>query len=140
VLQRLINVDKLKTIVAEMLSLGENDGDTDKERALNYMLHHNFAVYSRSCEIMFEGSANNSDLPSARLSNIQVLTQMSDQRVIAKVVFDYQNNNGGAGQSWYSAVDVTDQYPFLLVPTIFLKVFSKWFKSENPTSAQTWVT
>ncbi len=27
----------------DILSLAENDGDTDKDRALNYALHHNHA-------------------------------------------------------------------------------------------------
>ena len=111
-----INVDKLKEVVAEILSLGENDGDTDKERALNYILYHNFAIYTRAYKIMYESDGKPVEAAAARLSSVQVLPQMSGERLIAKVVFDFQNTTGGIGQSWYCAVDVTDDYPFLLVP------------------------
>lgn len=110
------NVDNLKQLVADILSLGANDGDQVQDRALNYLLYNNFAIYSRSYEIIYENSAANNGGPAARLTGIQVLPQMSGNRIIVKVVFDYQNISGGCSQSWYSVVDVTDEYPFLLVP------------------------
>ena len=102
----------LKQIVANILSLSDNDGDNEKERALNYILFHNLAIYTRSYAIIYE---DGSETPVARLSHVQVQTEVSGERRIGKVVFEFQNTSGGAGQSWYCAVDVTDQNPFLLV-------------------------
>ncbi|MCL1124966.1 cyanobactin maturation protease PatG family protein [Shewanella surugensis] len=109
-----IDVDKLKLIVSEILSLSTNRGDNDQDRALNYILYQNLAIYSRTYGILYDEEGGCQSAPNARLANIQVLPMMSGDRHVVKVVFEYQNTHGGGSQSWYSAVDVTDEYPFLL--------------------------
>lgn len=110
-----IDVDKLKLIVAEILSLSTNSGDNDQDRALNYILYQNLAIYSRTYGILYdEAGGSSQSAPNARLMNIQVLPLISGDRHVVKVVFEYHNANGGGSQHWYSAVDVTDEYPFLL--------------------------
>ncbi|WP_299494685.1 hypothetical protein [uncultured Shewanella sp.] len=108
-----IDVDKLKLIVAEILSLSTNSGDNDQDRALNYILYQNLAIYSRSYELLYGESSGGQASPNARLMNIQVVPLQSGDRHVIKVIFEYQSSQGGT-QYWYSAVDVTDEYPFLL--------------------------
>jgi hypothetical protein len=109
-----INIDKLKRIMVDILSMAENDGDTDKDRALNYSLQNNHAIYRRSYKIIYDSSNGNS--PAANLTSVQVLPEISGDRLVAKVVFDYHNNNGSGNESWYSVVDINGEYPFILVP------------------------
>ncbi|WP_298769920.1 hypothetical protein [uncultured Shewanella sp.] len=108
-----IDVDKLKLIVAEILSLSTNSGDNDQDRALNYILYQNLAIYSRSYELLHGEGTGGQALANARLMNIQVVPLQSGDRYVVKVIFEYQSTQGGT-QYWYSAVDVTDEYPFLL--------------------------
>ncbi len=105
---------KLNSLVAEVLSLTDNSGDSDTDRAVNYMVYHNPEVYRRSYRIIYGRSSHPSDVPLARLNNISVLTEMHGKRKIARVIFDFHNTQGGGNQYWYSAIDVTDDYPFLL--------------------------
>jgi len=106
--------NNLKKTVAEILTLGENEGYTNEDRALNYCLDHNMKIYIGAYEVLNNSNSSTSS-PTAQLSNIYVALQVSGSRRVAKVIFTFQNIEGGGTQSWYSAVDVTDEYPFLLV-------------------------
>ncbi|MBU2899030.1 hypothetical protein [Vibrio hepatarius] len=49
-----------------------------------------------------------------QLVNVEVVTDWSGDRLVSKLIFNYQGINTGAKQSWYSTVDVTGEYPFSL--------------------------
>ena len=110
------STSSVQKVVGDILSLAENEGDSDQDRALNYALNHNLEMYIGACELIYNAHGHSSDREVAQLSNISVFHQMSGKRRIAKIVFDFQNVKSSVGQYWYSAVDVTDEYPFLLVP------------------------
>jgi len=104
------NDKKLKSVITDILSLADNNGDTDQDRALNYALSHNLDLYMGAYELIY----NHSDREIAQLNNVTVLTEIAGERKIAKVVFDFQNVQSSVGQHWYCAIDVTHEYPFLL--------------------------
>ena len=109
-----LSIDKLKRIMVDILSMAENDGDTDKDRALNYSLQNNHAIYRQSYKIIY--SSSNGSSAAANLTSVQVLPEISGNRLVAKVIFYYQNYNGRGNESWYSVVDINGEYPFILVP------------------------
>lgn len=108
------NDKKIKKVVADMLSLSENNGDTDQDRALNYALRYNLDIYMGAYELIYNHASSHSDREVAQLNNVTVLTEICGERKIAKVIFDFQNVQNSIGQHWYCAIDVTDDYPFLL--------------------------
>ncbi|MCJ8292038.1 MAG: hypothetical protein HRT58_19330 [Crocinitomicaceae bacterium] len=109
-----MNKDKLESVVQEIFSLCVNNGDTEKDRALNYILHNNLEIYERSYEIKYDTRISKGSQPGGDLSAVQVIPEMSGKRILAKINFDYDSNNGSPGQSWFSVVDVSDEFPFLL--------------------------
>ncbi|WP_298769352.1 hypothetical protein [uncultured Shewanella sp.] len=102
-------------LVDEILSMNANDGNTDNDRALNFVLYHNAEVYLKSYDFCYKSTPGGPNPSGYQLVNVRVRTSLSGERWVAKVIFDYQGINTGAKQSWYSAVDVTGEYPFLLV-------------------------
>jgi hypothetical protein len=76
-------------------------------------LQNNHAIYSRSYKIIYESS--NGSSAAAHLTSVQVVPELSGDRLVAKVIFDYNNNNGNGRESWYSVVDINGEYPFILV-------------------------
>lgn len=112
-----MNQQSLKNIVGEMLSLVENTGDTNKDRAINHLLFHNPEVYSGSYSIINgHNSVGSNSTPLAKLNSIQVLSQSSGERQLERIIFEYQKLQGGGNEYWFSAVDVTDKYPFVVEP------------------------
>jgi len=108
------NDKKLKKVITDMISLAGNNGDTDQDRALNYTLKYNLEVYMGAYELIYNHANSHSDREVAQLNNVTVLTEICGERKIAKVIFDFQNVQNSIGQHWYCAIDVTDDYPFLL--------------------------
>lgn len=108
------NDSKLRKVVADLLSLAGNNGDTDQDRALNYTLKYNLEVYMGAYELIYKHANSHSDRETAQLNNVTVLTEICGKRKIAKVIFDFQNVENSIGQHWYCAIDVTHEYPFLL--------------------------
>ena len=107
--------NEFSELVDEILSMNANDGNTDNDRALNYVLYHNAEVYLKSYDFCYKSTPGGPNPSGYQLVNVRVMTSLSGERWVAKVIFDYQGINTGAKQSWYSAVDVTGEYPFLLV-------------------------
>ncbi|MFQ3220045.1 MAG: hypothetical protein ACI96W_002412 [Paraglaciecola sp.] len=102
-------------LVDEIISMNANDGNRNAERALNYVLYNNPDIYLESYKLCYKSSQSGPNPSGYQLVNVSVLTSVSGNRLVAKVVFDYKGINTGASQSWYCAVDVTGEYPFLLV-------------------------
>lgn len=108
------NDKKIKKVITDMLSLAQNNGDSDQDRALNYTLQYNLEVYMGAYELIYNHATSHSDRETAQLNNVTVLTEICGERKVAKVIFDFQNVENSIGQHWYCAIDVTDDYPFLL--------------------------
>lgn len=109
-----IDTERLKQIIAEVLALTDNQGDTDSDRAINYVLYHNPLIYLRTYDIYYTGCDRSSTEPRAGLTGLRTFQQRSGERHFIKVVFDYQNFHNGVSENWYATVDVTDEFPFLV--------------------------
>ncbi|WP_051484615.1 hypothetical protein [Shewanella waksmanii] len=103
-------------VVNELLSLNANNGESDAERAINFTLYNNDKIYTETYGFCYQPNTSGANPSGYQLVNVQVKTQTSGDRLIAKVIFHYQGINTGASQSWYCAVDVTGEYPFITVP------------------------
>jgi len=106
--------DRLNDLIQEILSLSQNDGLSDSDRGVNYVLYNNLELYIHSYQFLY-GSEDNGPNPSGyQLVCVRTEPQRYRQSRVVKVIFDYQGINSGATQSWFSTVDVTAQYPYLL--------------------------
>jgi hypothetical protein len=109
-----INNTYMTELVSEILSLNGNDGYNHGDRALNYALYNNWPIYQKAYELLYASSSNGPNPNGYQLVNVRILGDSSSNRLVAKLVFDFQGINTGASQSWYCAVDVSGEYPFLL--------------------------
>ncbi|WP_394391708.1 hypothetical protein [Shewanella woodyi] len=113
--QKQTNANSFTDLIDELLSLNANNGGSDADRGLNYALYNNPSIYLKSYELCYQANASGPNPSGYQLVNVKVQTKPSGDRIIAKVIFDYQGINTGATQSWYCAVDVTGEYPFISV-------------------------
>lgn len=104
----------IKQVIEDIHALADNEGNTDQDRAVNYVLCNNPLIYIKTQDIYYANSERRNTQPQARFMGIRTQAERSGERHFVKVVFDYQHLNSGATESWCSLVDVTDEYPFLL--------------------------
>ena len=109
-----INKTYMTELVSEILSLNGNDGYNHGDRALNYALYNNWLIYQKAYELLYSSSSNGPNPNGYQLVNVRISGDSSSNRLVAKLIFDFQGINTGATQSWYCAVDVSGEYPFLL--------------------------
>ncbi|MDN3611526.1 hypothetical protein ACFFUP_12965 [Vibrio ostreicida] len=103
-----------KELVDEIRSLNANDGMRNDERALNYTLYNNQSVYKESFQLCYKANSGGPNPNGYQLVNVEIDTSWNGDRLVSKLIFNYQGINTGAKQSWYTTVDVTGEYPFLL--------------------------
>lgn len=108
------NQKEFSEMTDEILSLNGNDGFQSFERGMNYLLYHNMKIYTESYSLCYKANPTGPNPSGYQLVSVEPFSYWSGKRLIAKVVFHYQGINTGAMQSWYSAVDVTGEYPFML--------------------------
>jgi hypothetical protein len=111
----LIANQAMKELIEEIRSLNANDGARNPERALNYVLYNNKRVFEESYSLCYKANPAGPNPNGYQLVNVEVITSWSGERLVSKVIFNYQGINTGAKQSWYTTVDVTGEYPFMLV-------------------------
>lgn len=109
------NSKELQQVMEDMHSLLDNEGFTDQDRAMNYVICNNPLIYIKSHAIYYGNKDRNNTQPQARFVGVRTQAERSGERHFMKVIFDYQYLTSGATESWFSLVDVTDEYPFLLI-------------------------
>jgi hypothetical protein len=93
-------------ILDRILQIADNAGATDEHRALNYLAVRYPGIYTKAAQAFGDGYS---------LSEIEVQTsRLSGARKIMTVVFSYVNRQTGVIEQYYTRVDVTEQYPFLV--------------------------
>lgn len=99
----------LTHIIDLYLSLANNNGVTDEERALNYLLTYGYDFYDR----MYR---QRSDInhQTIHLVSVDARIHYAGERTLVYVVFNFQDSKTSTVESWYSTVDVTDRFPFLV--------------------------
>ncbi|GLT19142.1 hypothetical protein GCM10007938_29240 [Vibrio zhanjiangensis] len=99
----------LTHVIELYLSLASNNGVTDEERALNYLLSYGYDFYEKMYRQRSEGNSK-----SIHLVSIDARVHYAGERTLVYVVFNFQDSKTSALESWYSTVDVTDRFPFLI--------------------------
>ena len=89
-----------------ILQMTDNAGNTDHDRALNYLAVRYQAIYEKTAEYLAQNYA---------LSAIDVKpSSLSGTRNVLDVIFCYTNRNTAVVEKWAVRVDVTEEFPFLV--------------------------
>lgn len=89
-----------------ILQLTDNAGATDENRALNYLSVRYPAIYAKTAE-QFDAGAS--------LSAVEVRpSPLSGVRQVVEVVFSYTQRATDVTEKFFTRVDVSEQFPFLV--------------------------
>jgi PatG Domain len=89
-----------------IMQMTDNAGSTDRDRALNYLALRYPAIYANAAEAF----AHNESLTGVYV----VPSPLSGTRKIVDVIFSYTNRTTDVVEKFFTRVDVTDEFPFLL--------------------------
>lgn len=97
---------KAAELFDRIMQMADNAGATDEHRALNYLAVRYPAVYSVTSDAFARSSS---------LESIDVQTSaLATTRTILEVVFSFRNRTSDVVEKFFTRVDVTDQFPFLV--------------------------
>lgn len=99
----------LTHVIELYLSLANNNGMNDEERALNYLLTYGHDFYEK----MYR-QRSDSGSKSIHLVSVDARVHYAGERTMVYVVFNFQDSKTSAVESWSSTVDVTDRFPFMV--------------------------
>jgi hypothetical protein len=86
--------------------MADNAGSTDEHRALNYLAVRYPRIYEMTADAFDRDcSLTAVDAQSSRLSGV---------RKIVSVIFSYTNRNTDVVEKFFTRVDVTEEFPFLV--------------------------
>jgi hypothetical protein len=89
-----------------IMQMTDNAGATDEHRALNYLAVRYPAIYANAAEAFAR---------NASLTGVYVVTSpLSGTRKVVDVVFSYTNRNTDVTEKFFTRVDVTEEFPFLV--------------------------
>ena len=89
-----------------ILQMTDNAGATDEHRALNYLAMRYPAIYAKTAEEFAKDFS---------LSSVDVrASSLSATRNIVDVVFSYTNRNTDYTEKFFTRVDITEEFPFLI--------------------------
>jgi PatG C-terminal len=93
-------------VLDTILQIADNAGGTDEQRALNYLSVRYPDIYRRTAE-QFDADFS--------LSGVDVRhSSLGGVRNVVDCVFSYTSRNTGFTEKSAVAVDVTDEFPFLV--------------------------
>jgi hypothetical protein len=89
-----------------IMQMADNAGATDEHRALNYLSVRYPAIYSDAAEAFAR---------NASLTGVSVLPSLlSSTRKVVDVIFSYTYRNNDVVEKFFTRVDVTEEFPFLV--------------------------
>jgi len=89
-----------------VMQLGDNAGATDEHRALNYLVMRYPAIYATVADAHGR---------NASLTGVDVQpSRLSGARRILDVILSFTNRNNEFTEKFFTRVDVTEEYPFLV--------------------------
>jgi len=89
-----------------IMQVADNSGATDQYRALNYLAVRYPAIYVTAAEAYARNSA---------LTSVDVLTSsLAGVRNIVDVVFSFTNRQTDVIEKYFTRVDVSEEFPFLV--------------------------
>lgn len=89
-----------------IMQLADNAGTTDEHRALNYSAVRNPAIYATAAEAF----GRNCSLTAVEVRP----SPLSGTRRIAEVIFSFTNRQTDVTEKFFTRVDVTEEFPFLV--------------------------
>ncbi|MEU1283574.1 hypothetical protein [Kitasatospora sp. NPDC005856] len=93
-------------LLSRILHLGDNAGDTDEHRALNYLAVRYQGIYHKTVEAFAANSA---------LSAVEVCdSRLSGARRILDVVLSYTNRHSDVTEKFFVRLDCTEEFPFVV--------------------------
>lgn len=95
-----------KEMFERIMQMTDNAGATDEDRALNYLAVRDPRIYAKAAEKF-----------ASDFSLTQVETRpslLSGARKIIEVIFSYTNRNTDVAEKFFTRVDVTEEFPFLV--------------------------
>lgn len=93
-------------VFARVMQLSDNAGATYEHRALNYLSLRYPAIYAQTAQMHGRNFS---------LANVSVhRSRLSGPRTIVDVVFAYRNRQTDVVESYFTRVDVTEEFPFLV--------------------------
>lgn len=93
-------------VFARVMQLSDNAGATHEHRALNYLSLRYPAIYAQTAQMHGRNFS---------LTNVTVhRSRLSGPRTIVDVVFAYRNRQTDIAESYFTRVDVTEEFPFLV--------------------------
>jgi hypothetical protein len=91
-----------------IIQIADNAGATDEHRALNYLAVRYDEIYHRTQLLQDENYS---------FTAVEVRpSRLSGARKIVDVIFSYENRANRVVQKWFTRVDVTEEFPFLVSP------------------------
>jgi len=91
-----------------IIQITDNAGAIDEHRAINYLAVRYDEIYNRTQLMQNENHS---------FTTIDVRpSTLSGTRKIVDVIFSYENRSNRAVQKWFTRVDVTEEFPFLVSP------------------------
>ncbi len=89
-----------------IMQMADNAGATDEHRALNYLAVRYPAIYATATKAFGQNSS---------LTAVEVrLSPLSGLRRIVEVIFSFTHRQTDVTEKFFTRVDVTEEYPFLL--------------------------
>lgn len=96
----------VEDLFGRIMLMADNAGATDEHRALNYLSVRYQAIYSHTADMFGKDFS---------LTAIEVRTsQLTGVRKILDVIFVYTNRNTDVIDKYFTRVDVTEEFPFLV--------------------------
>lgn len=93
-------------LLSRILHLGDNAGDTDEHRALNYLAVRYQGIYHKTVEAFAANSA---------LSAVEVFdSRLSGARRILDVVLSYTHRHSDVTEKFLVRLDCTEEFPFVV--------------------------
>jgi hypothetical protein len=93
-------------LLERILQMADNAGATDEHRALNYLVVRYPAIYVLTAERQAQDNS---------LTAVDVrLSPLSGVRKVVEVIFAYTNRNTDVTEKFFTRVDVTEEFPFLV--------------------------
>jgi hypothetical protein len=89
-----------------IMQMADNAGATDEHRALNYLAVRYPAIYASAAEAFGR---------NASVTAVDVApSPLSGTRKVVDVIFSYTNRNTDVTEKFFTRVDVTEEFPFLV--------------------------
>ncbi|WP_143310345.1 cyanobactin maturation protease PatG family protein [Chitinophaga vietnamensis] len=103
--------EQAATIFSNTTQLVKNAGDLDKYRALNFLVLRYMLLYVKTWELQYANANDPYELIRVNANPVEVYGNMK----IITVIFSYQSQTSAAMQNYACTVDVSNEFPFLVV-------------------------